>query len=258
MRIYPAVHYTMGGLWVDYNLMSTVPGLLVAGEANFSDHGANRLGASALMQGLADGFFVLPYVVGHYLANAGKSTVGSAPFTTDHAAAKEAVAAVEKRVGKFIDVGQKGKRTVDDYHRELGSIIWNHCGMARNEKGLKEAIQKIPELHADFRKNVKVVGSGEGLNRELEKAMRVDDFFELGALMCRDALERDESAGCHFREEHQTKPDPEKKSYGGECVRNDEKFAHVAAWEWQGEGEAEVRNIEPLEYEFIKLAQRSY
>jgi succinate dehydrogenase / fumarate reductase flavoprotein subunit len=254
MRIYPATHYTMGGLWVDYNLMSTIPGMLVAGEANFSDHGANRLGASALMQGLADGFFVLPYVVGNYLATAGASK----GVDESHPAVKEAIAGVEKRVNKFIEVGQKGKRTVDDYHRQLGHIIWDHCGMARNERSLKEAIETIPELHQDFRKNVKIVGSGEGLNRELERAMRVDDFFELGHLMCRDALERDESAGCHFREEHQTKDDPATGKFGGECIRDDERFAHVAAWEWKGEGQSEVRHQEKLEYEFIKMAQRSY
>ena len=245
MRIYPATHYTMGGLWVDYNLMSTIPGCFVAGEANFSDHGANRLGASALMQGLADGFFVLPYVVGNYLATAGKST----GIDESHAAVKAAMSEAKQRVDTFIEVGQKGKRTVDDFHRKLGSIIWNHCGMARNEKGLKKAISEIPELREDFRKNVKITGGGEELNRELEKAMRVDDFFELGELMCRDALARDESAGCHFREEHEK---------NGECVRDDEKFAHVAAWEWKGAGKEHVRHIEPLTYEFVKMAQRSY
>ncbi|MFN9811031.1 MAG: fumarate reductase/succinate dehydrogenase flavoprotein subunit [Deltaproteobacteria bacterium] len=255
MRIYPATHYTMGGLWVDYNLMSTIPGLLVAGEANFSDHGANRLGASALMQGLADGFFILPYVVGHYLAGAGNSK----GVDENHPEVRAAVDGVKARVQTFIDVGQKGKRTVDDFHRELGSIIWNHCGMARTQKGLGQALERIPALHEEFRKDVKILGGGEALNRELEKAMRVDDFFQLGALMCRDALERDESCGCHFREEHQTKPDPnDPKSYGGECVRNDETFAHAAVWEWKGEGKAEVRHEEKLEYEFVKLAQRKY
>jgi succinate dehydrogenase / fumarate reductase flavoprotein subunit len=255
MRIFPAVHYTMGGLWVDYNLMSNIPGLFVLGEANFSDHGANRLGASALMQGLADGFFILPYVVGHYLAGAGSSK----GVDESHPEVKAAIKAVEQRVQTLIDVGQKGKRTVDDFHRELGSIIWNHCGMARTEKGLKAALERLPALHEEFKKDVKILGGGEELNRELEKAMRVDDFFELGALMCRDALERDESAGCHFREEHQTKADPEKGiKYGGECVRNDEKFAHAAVWEWKGEGKAEVRHEEKLEYEFVKLAQRKY
>jgi succinate dehydrogenase / fumarate reductase flavoprotein subunit len=172
---------------------------------------------------------------------------------------KAAIKGVEQRVQTFIDVGQKGKRTVDDFHRELGAIIWNHCGMARTEKGLEEAIAKIPTLHEEFKKDVKILGGGEELNRELEKAMRVDDFFELGALMCRDALERDESAGCHFREEHQTKADPNVPgSYGGECVRNDELFAHAAVWEWNGAGKAETRHAEPLNYEFIKLAARKY
>jgi succinate dehydrogenase / fumarate reductase flavoprotein subunit len=197
------------------------------------------------MQGLADGFFVLPYVVGHYLATAGQSK----GIDESHPEVKAAVSAVEKRVQKFIDVGQKGKRTVDDFHRQLGAIIWDECGMARNEKGLKRALERIPVLREEFRENVKVLGSGESLNRELEKAMRVDDFFELGELMCRDALERDESCGCHFREEHQK---------NGECVRNDEKYAHVAVWEWKGEGKAHVRHEEKLEYEYIKMVQRSY
>ncbi len=255
MRIYPATHYTMGGLWVDYNLQSTIPGLLVAGEANFSDHGANRLGASALMQGLADGFFVLPYVMGHYLATAGKSK----GVDESHPEVKAAVDGVRKRVQSFIDVGQKGKRTVDDFHRHLGALIWDHCGMARNAKGLKKAMEEIPTLYEEFKKDVKILGSGESLNRELERAMRVDDFFQLGQLMCRDALERDESCGCHFREEHQTHADPNVPgSYGGECVRDDEKFAHVAVWEWKGDGQAEVRHEEKLEFENVHLAQRKY
>jgi succinate dehydrogenase / fumarate reductase flavoprotein subunit len=177
----------------------------------------------------------------------------------NHLEVRAAVDGVKARVQTFIDVGQKGKRTVDDFHRELGAIIWNHCGMARTQKGLGQALERIPALHEEFRKDVKILGGGEALNRELEKAMRVDDFFQLGALMCRDALERDESCGCHFREEHQTKPDPnDPKSYGGECVRNDETFAHAAVWEWKGEGKAEVRHEEKLEYEFVKLAQRKY
>jgi succinate dehydrogenase / fumarate reductase flavoprotein subunit len=250
MRIYPATHYTMGGLWVDYNLQSTIPGMLVAGEANFSEHGANRLGASALMQGLADGFFILPYVMGHYLAGLPTDWATKHKVDENHPAARDAVNAAKARVDNLISVGQKGHRTVDDFHRKLGAIIWKYCGMQRSASGLKDALKQIPVLHEEFKTDVKIVGSGETLNTELEKAMRVDDFFQLGALMCRDALERDESAGCHFREEHQT---PE-----GECVRNDEKFAHVAAWEWKGEGNAHVRHEEKLEYEYIKLAQRKY
>ena len=261
MRIYPATHYTMGGLWVDYNLQSTIPGMLVAGEANFSDHGANRLGASALMQGLADGFFILPYVMGHYLAGLPTDWATKHKVDENHPAARDAVNAAKARVDNLISVGQKGHRTVDDFHRKLGAIIWKYCGMQRSASGLKEALKQIPVLHEEFKTDVKIVGSGETLNTELEKAMRVDDFFQLGALMCRDALERDESAGCHFREEHQTKDDmsnPSAPKYGGECVRNDEKFAHVAAWEWKGEGNAHVRHEEKLEYEYIKLAQRQY
>ena len=250
MRIYPATHYTMGGLWVDYNLQSTIPGMLVAGEANFSEHGANRLGASALMQGLADGFFILPYVTGHYLASLPTDWATKHKVDENHPAARDAVNAAKARVDNLISVGQKGHRTVDDFHRKLGAIIWKYCGMQRSASGLQEALKQIPVLHEEFKTDVKIVGSGETLNTELEKAMRVDDFFQLGALMCRDALERDESAGCHFREEHQT-PD-------GECVRNDDKFAHVAAWEWKGEGNAHVRHEEKLEYEYIKLAQRKY
>jgi succinate dehydrogenase / fumarate reductase flavoprotein subunit len=249
MRIYPATHYTMGGLWVDYNLMSNIPGLFVAGEANFSDHGANRLGASALMQGLADGFFILPYVLGNYLAQAGKSKTsessGAVTATLQEAQAK---------FRKLMEIGQKGSRTVDDFHRKLGALIWDNCGMARNPSGLQNALRQIPELREEFYRNVKITGSGESLNRELEKAGRVADFFELGELMCRDALERDESCGCHFREDHQA---------DGECVRDDERFAHVAAWEWRGQGpEARdgnhVRHQEALSFEYVKMAQRSY
>jgi len=250
MRIYPATHYTMGGLWVDYNLQSTIPGMLVAGEANFSEHGANRLGASALMQGLADGFFILPYVMGNYLAGLPADWSTKHKVDENHPAAKDAVNAAKARVDHLISVGQKGHRTVDDFHRKLGAIIWKYCGMQRSASGLQEALKQLPVLHEEFKTDVKIVGSGEALNTELEKAMRVDDFFQLGALMCRDALERDESAGCHFREEHQTKE--------GECIRNDEKFAHVAAWEWKGEGNAEVRHDEKLDYEYVKLAQRKY
>lgn len=249
MRIYPAIHYTMGGLWVDYNLMSNIDGLFVAGEANFSDHGANRLGASALMQGLADGFFVLPYVLGNYLAQAGKSktTTSSASVTTTFQEAKN-------RFSRFIEIGQRGSRTVDDFHRKMGAILWDNCGMARNPDDLKKAIGLIPELREEFYRDVKITGSGESLNRDLEKAGRVADFFELGELMCRDALQRDESCGCHFREDHQA---------SGECVRNDEQFAHVAAWEWRGNGPDahdgnSICHHEPLSFEYVKIAQRSY
>jgi succinate dehydrogenase / fumarate reductase flavoprotein subunit len=243
MRIYPAVHYTMGGLWVDYNLMSTVPGLHVIGEANFSDHGANRLGASALMQGLADGYFILPYTIGNYLATAKKG-----PVTTDHPEFKKALDEVNARTSKLLNI--KGKRSVDSFHRELGLMMWEKCGMARNEKGLKELLQKIPALREEFWKNVSVPGSGDNLNVSLEKAGRLADFLEFGELMARDALERDESCGGHFREEHQ---DDE-----GECVRNDEKYSHVSVWEYQGEGQAPVLNKEPLNFEYVHPAKRSY
>jgi succinate dehydrogenase / fumarate reductase flavoprotein subunit len=234
MRIYPASHYTMGGLWVDYNLMSTIPGLHVAGEANFSDHGANRLGASALMQGLADGYFVLPYTIGNYLAGTKKDSVD-----TKHAAFRDAEAAVKARTDRLLAV--KGKRTVDNLHRELGKIMWEGCGMARNRAGLETALQKIPALREEFWKNVTVVGSAGELNQTLEKAGRVADFLELGELMCRDAL---------AREEYQT-PD-------GEALRNDEKFCHVAAWEYAGEGKTPIRHVEQLEFQNVHLATRSY
>jgi succinate dehydrogenase / fumarate reductase flavoprotein subunit len=243
MRIYPATHYTMGGLWVDYNLMSTIPGLHVIGEANFSDHGANRLGASALMQGLADGYFVLPYTLGHYLASNKLDKVDGA-----HPEVKAAEASVNARTAKLLGIG--GKRTVDDFHRALGKIIWEYCGMARNKKGLETAIQKVPALREEFWQDVKVPGSGAEFNQSLEKAARVADFLELGELMCRDALERDESCGCHFREEHQTED--------GECKRDDSKFAHVAVWEYTGENAAPRRNVEPLQFENVHLQQRSY
>ena len=249
MRIYPATHYTMGGLWGDYNLRSTIDGLFVAGEANFSDHGANRLGASALMQGLADGYFVLPYVVGNYLATTGKSKT-----TPSDAAVTQTVDEATAQIDALIEVGQKGKHTVDHFHRKLGAILWNDCGMARSEKGLKSALQKIPELRDEFWKTVKIIGSGESLNQELEKANRVADFFELGELMCRDALDRDESAGCHFREEHQQ---------NGECARNDRDYAHVAAWQWHGSGPGAREGNhalvkEQLSFEYVKMSQRSY
>ena len=243
MRIYPAVHYTMGGLWVDYNLMSNLPGLYVLGEANFSDHGANRLGASALMQGLADGYFVIPYTVGDYLAQAKLAKVDAT-----HPEIRKAEADVDGRVKKLL--GVHGKRTVDSFHKELGKVMWEKCGMARNEAGLKEALARIPKIREEFWKNVNVLGGGEELNPSLERAGRVADFMELAELLCRDALERDESCGGHFREEHQT-PD-------GEAVRNDEKFCHVAAWEWTGEGKTPVRHVEPLSFETVHLATRSY
>jgi succinate dehydrogenase / fumarate reductase flavoprotein subunit len=243
MRIYPAIHYTMGGLWVDYNLMSTIPGLHVLGEANFSDHGANRLGASALMQGLADGYFVIPYTIGDYLATSNLAKVG-----TDHPAFKEAEAAVQQRVQKFLSIN--GQRTVDSFHKELGRIMWEYCGMARSEEGLKTALQKIPALREEYWRNVRVLGENASLNQSLEKAGRVADFIELAELMCLDALERRESCGGHFRLEYQT---PE-----GEALRDDEHFRHVAAWEYTGEGQAPRRNQEPLEFEHVHPSQRSY
>jgi succinate dehydrogenase / fumarate reductase flavoprotein subunit len=243
MRIFPASHYTMGGLWVDYNLMSTIPGLHVAGEANFSDHGANRLGASALMQGLADGYFVLPYTIGNYLASTKQAKVD-----TSHAAFKEAESAVAARLTRILSV--KGKRTVDSFHRELGKIMWEDCGMGRTREGLKRALQKIPVLREEFWKNLTVVGGKDEINQSLEKAGRIADFLELGELICLDALEREESCGGHFREEYQT---PE-----GEALRNDEKFCHVAAWEYAGEGKTPIRNVEPLAFENVHLTQRSY
>lgn len=243
MRIYPAVHYTMGGLWVDYNLMSTIPGLHVLGEANFSDHGANRLGASALMQGLADGYFIIPYTIGNYLAQAKLEKV-----TTDHPEVKAAVAGAEARTQKFLSIG--GKRSPASLHRELGAVMWEYCGMARNEEGLKKALQLIPALKEEFWSNLSVPGSGAELNQSLEHAGRLADFLELGELMCLDALERRESCGGHFRTEYQT-PD-------GEAQRDDAQFCHVAAWEWKGEGQKPVRHTEPLVFENVHLATRSY
>jgi succinate dehydrogenase / fumarate reductase flavoprotein subunit len=243
MRIYPAVHYTMGGLWVDYNLMSTIPGLHVAGEANFSDHGANRLGASALMQGLADGYFVLPNTLGDYLASNKLE-----PVSADAAEVKAIVAEVQERTRRLLAV--KGKRTVASFHRELGKIMWEYCGMARNAEGLTKALELIPRLREEFWRDVMVPGEGADLNQTLEHAGRVADFLELGELMCRDALHREESCGGHFRLEYQT-PD-------GEARRDDERFAYVAAWEYAGDGRAPILNKEPLVYENIKLSQRSY
>ena len=243
MRIYPAPHYAMGGLWVDYNLMSTVPGLHVIGEANFSDHGANRLGASALMQGLADGYFILPYTIGHFLASASLP-----PVSTGHAAFKDAERQVADVVSRLL--GVNGTRTVDSFHRELGRILWDYCGMARNATGLRQALAAIPELRARFWKDVRVSGTGEQLNQELEKAGRVADFLEFGELLCRDALERDESCGGHFREEHQTAD--------GEARRDDERFAYAAAWEYRGAQNAPAVHKEPLVFENVQLATRSY
>ncbi len=243
MRIYPATHYTMGGLWVDYNLESTIPGLFVGGEANFSDHGANRLGASALMQGLADGYFVLPYTVGNYLGQNKLDKVD-----TDHPEVKKAVKEVEERIEKLLSIG--GERSPDSFHRELGHIIWDHCGMSRTKEGLEKALEKIPALRKEFYENLRVTGTGEELNQVLEKAGRVADFLELGELMCRDALARDESAGCHFREEHQTDE--------GEAKRDDENFQYVAAWEFTGVGKEPKLHKEQLEFEFVKPSQRSY
>ncbi|MEP7028715.1 MAG: succinate dehydrogenase (quinone) flavoprotein subunit, partial [Candidatus Eisenbacteria bacterium] len=243
MRIYPAIHYTMGGLWVDYDLMSTIPGLFVGGEANFSDHGANRLGASALMQGLADGYFVLPYTIGDYLAQ----VKPGAPAES----APEVLAALEAaraRTSKLLSI--QGGRSPASFHRELGKIMWDYCGMARSEQGLRTALAKIPALREEFWKDLNVPGSGEQLNQALEHAGRVADFFELGELMCLDALERRESCGGHFREEHQTAD--------GEAKRDDENFCHVAAWEFAGDGKPPIRNIEPLTFDNVHLATRSY
>ncbi len=243
MRIYPAIHYTMGGLWVDYNLMSTIPGLHVLGEANFSDHGANRLGASALMQGLADGYFVVPYTIGDYLATASLPRVGA-----DHPAFREAEAAVAARVKKLLRVS--GQRSVDSFHRELGRIMWEYCGMARSAEGLRTALQKIPALRQEYWANVRVLGENESLNQSLEKAGRVADFLELAELLCLDALERQESCGGHFRTEYQT-PD-------GEALRDDARFSHVAAWEYAGEGQPPRRHQEPLQFEYVHPSPRSY
>ena len=243
MRIYPAPHYTMGGLWVDYNLMSTIPGLHVIGEANFSDHGANRLGASALMQGLADGYFVLPYTIADYLARTDGTPVG-----TDHPAFKQTEQEVRERVQRLLNVN--GTRSVDSFHRELGKLLWNRCGMARNASGLRDALAKIPEMREQFWNDLLVSGMGQELNQELEKAGRVADFFEFAELMCRDALDREESCGGHFRVEHQTEE--------GEAKRDDENFAHVSAWEFTGVGHEPVLHKEPLEFEYVNLTQRSY
>ena len=243
MRIYPASHYTMGGLWVDYNLMSTVPGLYVIGEANFSDHGANRLGASALMQGLADGYFILPCTIGDYLATAKLEKMDAG-----HAAFRSAEAEVAANTRRLLDI--RGTRSVDSFHRELGGVVWEDCGMTRTAEGLRQALARIPELRERYWKDVRVLGQGEEFNQSLEKAGRVADFLELAELMCRDALERNESCGGHFREEYQT---PE-----GEALRNDAEYSDVAAWEFQGAGKAPALHKEPLQFEYVLPAQRSY
>ena len=243
MRIYPAIHYTMGGLWVDYQLMSTVPGLFVIGEANFSDHGANRLGASALMQGLSDGYFVIPYTLGNYLASTKLEKLSA-----DAPEFRAATGDVEDRVKRLLSI--KGKRTVSSFHRELGKVIWDYCGMSRNADGLRTAIDKVRELRAEFWANVNVPGSGEDLNQQLENAGRVADFMELGELMCLDALDRNESCGGHFREEFQTED--------GEALRDDVHYQYAAAWEYTGADSAPVLNKEPLEFEYVHPAQRSY
>ena len=243
MRIYPAIHYTMGGLWVDYNLQSTIPGLFVIGEANFSDHGANRLGASALMQGLSDGYFVVPYTVGNYLAtNKFPAVLDTAPEV------RQAVACVKQTIDLLLSIN--GKRTVDSFHRELGKIVWDYCGMSRTAEGLESAIGQIRALQEEYWKNVNVPGSGDDLNQSLEKAGRVADFFELAELMCIDALDRNESCGGHFREEYQT---PE-----GEAQRDDEHYSYVAAWDYRGPGNAPTLTKEPLEFHYVHPSQRSY
>jgi succinate dehydrogenase / fumarate reductase, flavoprotein subunit len=254
MRIYPAIHYTMGGLWVDYNLMSNIPGLFVLGEANFSDHGANRLGASALMQGLADGYFVIPYTIGDYLA-----TAKPGPVSTEHAEFKAIEIEVGDRTRRLLAI--RGQRTVDQLHREMGLMMWEYCGMARNEEGLNKVLDELPTMREDFWRDVNVPGTGQELNQSLEKAGRVSDFMELAELLATDALHRRESCGGHFREESQT---PE-----GEALRDDEHLSYVAAWEWGGEKGAPapvtsgplpkpVLHKEPLEFEYVHLAQRSY
>ncbi len=243
MRIYPAVHYTMGGLWVDYNLMSNLPGLFVIGEANFSDHGANRLGASALMQGLADGYFILPYTIGDYLATTKPSAAGA-----DHPEVRGITEQVHARTRRLL--AARGKRTVDSFHRELGKLMWDKCGMTRSAEGLREAIQRIPGIREEFWRSVNVPGSDGELNQALERAGRVADFLELGELMCRDALHREESCGGHFRVEYQTQD--------GEARRDDERFAYVAAWKHRGEGQEPCLVKEPLDFEYVTLATRSY
>lgn len=257
MKIYPAVHYTMGGLWVDYNLMSNIPGLHVLGEANFSDHGANRLGASALMQGLADGYFVIPSTLPTYLVNETPGTIN-----TGMSEFKEAEEAVKSRIDGLVSVGEKGRRTVDSFHRELGLLVWDKCGMARNREGLEEAIAKIPEIRSEFHENVRIPGTASHLNMELEKAARVQDFIDFAEMTCHDALDREESCGGHFREEHQfTEADEEVKSGHtgpGEAKRRDDEFSYVAAWGDAGPGNRPQLNKEDLVYEAVKPSVRSY
>jgi succinate dehydrogenase / fumarate reductase flavoprotein subunit len=243
MRIYPAPHYTMGGLWVDYNLMSTIPGLHVIGEANFSDHGANRLGASALMQGLGDGYFIIPLTIGDYIARGGIE-----PLTTAHESLRAAEREAQARTEKLLSI--KGRRTVTDFHRELGKLMWDECGMARSAQSLQRALQRIPQIREEFWQDVRVPGSGADLNQSLEHAGRVADFLEFAELMCIDALQRDESCGGHFRVEHQTEE--------GEAKRDDEKFAYVAVWEYKGSSNAPEMHREPLTFEYVPLSQRSY
>jgi succinate dehydrogenase / fumarate reductase flavoprotein subunit len=243
MMIYPAPHYTMGGLWVDYNLMSNIPGLFILGEANFSDHGANRLGASALMQGLADGYFIIPYTIGGYLAGTSLQEVN-----TDDPAFKEAAGEAGARIKKLLSI--KGKRTVDNIHREMGQIMWKYCGMTRNREGLTRAMKLVQDLHEEFRENLIVPGSDRDYNLSLQKAGRLADYLEFGELMITDALAREESCGGHFREEYQTEE--------GEAKRDDENFCHVAAWEYAGYGKEPIFHKEPLVFETVKLAQRSY
>jgi succinate dehydrogenase / fumarate reductase flavoprotein subunit len=243
MMIYPAVHYTMGGLWVDYNLMSNIQGLFVIGEANFSDHGANRLGASALMQGLADGYFILPYTIGGYLAGTTKGDISASD-----PAFQETEKAVQDRVDKLLSIN--GRRTVDDFHRQLGLIMWDYCGMARNNAGLEKAKGMIRDLRAEFWEDVRVPGNSSDFNQALERAGRVADFLEFGELMITDALARQESCGGHFNEDFQTEEN--------EARRDDENFCHVAAWEYKGEGQEPESHKEPLEFENVKLTQRSY
>ena len=244
MRIYPASHYTMGGLWVDYNLMTNIPGLYALGEANFSDHGANRLGASALMQGLADGYFVAPNTIGDYLAG----LLGKTPVGTDDPAFATSVATVQDDMHRWISVG--GTKSPEYYHRELGKLVWDYCGMARDKNGLEKALSEIPALREEFESNVRVLGDPDGVNQSLEKVGRVADFFELGELMCRDALMREESCGGHFRVEHQTED--------GEAKRDDENFSFVGAWEWEGKGATPTLHKEPLVFETVKPVVRSY
>jgi len=243
MRIYPASHYTMVGLWVDYNLMSNVPGLFVIGEANFSDHGANRLGASALMQGLADGYFVLPYTIGDYFAR-----VGAQNITPDGAEFKQIESEVHERTEKMLSIN--GTKSVDSFHKALGRIMWECCGMTRNKAGLETAIKTIPQLREEFWSNVRVLGTNEEMNLSLENAGRVADFLEFAEIMCIDALDREESCGAHFREEYQTAE--------GEAKRNDKKYAYVAAWEYKGVGKQPDLHKEKLEFENVELATRSY